>query len=160
MLVYAVNGRQLSVEQGFPLRLIHRHKAGYKLPKWIQHIIISGSPVEGFWEQHGWDTTGTLAPIADTHIRLIESAVNETVQLSGIAHGGKADVRRVEVRIDGGAWHSASFIGGDTGTLAHWQAEWQSPVPGIYRVQIRAVAADGHVQPEATQTFVTVKVRA
>jgi sulfite dehydrogenase len=72
------------------------------------------------------------------------------VQIKGVAFGGMASVRRVEVSTDGGGtWREARFIGADLGPYA-----WRPFVlavklaPGTYTLASRATDAKGNVQVE------------
>ncbi|MER7908861.1 molybdopterin-dependent oxidoreductase [Streptomyces sp. NPDC096068] len=48
------NGEPLTVEHGFPLRLVVPHLYGYKGPKWLRGIEYMTRDRRGFWEERGY----------------------------------------------------------------------------------------------------------
>lgn len=48
------NGEPLTVEHGFPLRLVVPHLYGYKGPKWLRAIEYMTQDRRGFWEERGF----------------------------------------------------------------------------------------------------------
>ncbi|RPK34314.1 TMAO/DMSO reductase [Streptomyces sp. ADI92-24] len=48
------NGEPLTVEHGFPLRLVVPHLYGYKGPKWLRTIEYMTQDRRGFWEERGF----------------------------------------------------------------------------------------------------------
>ncbi|MEV7612027.1 molybdopterin-dependent oxidoreductase [Streptomyces sp. NPDC089799] len=47
-------GEPLTVEHGFPLRLVVPHLYGYKGPKWLRGIEYMTQDRRGFWEERGY----------------------------------------------------------------------------------------------------------
>lgn len=61
ILVYSINQdedgkimKNLSLDHGFPLRVICPEKWGYKSAKWIKEIEIVDYDYKGYWEKSGW----------------------------------------------------------------------------------------------------------
>ena len=54
MLAYKLNEKPLSVDQGFPLRLVVPGMYGYKFAKWVNHLTFSATQLQGYWEQNGY----------------------------------------------------------------------------------------------------------
>lgn len=52
------NGEPLTVEHGFPLRLVVPHLYGYKGPKWLRALEYMTQDRRGFWEERGYHTIG------------------------------------------------------------------------------------------------------
>jgi DMSO/TMAO reductase YedYZ molybdopterin-dependent catalytic subunit len=52
------DGEQLTVEHGFPLRLIVPHLYAWKGPKWVRAIEYLTEEKRGFWEERGYHNTG------------------------------------------------------------------------------------------------------
>ncbi|MEU8775589.1 molybdopterin-dependent oxidoreductase [Streptomyces sp. NPDC048606] len=48
------DGEPLTVEHGFPLRLVVPHLYGYKGPKWLRAIEYMTQDRRGFWEERGY----------------------------------------------------------------------------------------------------------
>ena len=47
-------GKPLSLEHGWPLRLVVPHLYAWKGPKWVRGIEYLTEPARGFWEQRGY----------------------------------------------------------------------------------------------------------
>jgi DMSO/TMAO reductase YedYZ molybdopterin-dependent catalytic subunit len=55
LLAYKLNEKALSVDQGYPLRLVVPGMYGYKFAKWVNHVTFSDTQLQGYWEQNGYD---------------------------------------------------------------------------------------------------------
>jgi len=58
LLAYRLNGEQLSVEQGYPLRLVVPKLYFWKSAKWVNAIEFSKEDRKGYWEQRGYHNHG------------------------------------------------------------------------------------------------------
>jgi DMSO/TMAO reductase YedYZ molybdopterin-dependent catalytic subunit len=67
LLGYRLNGRSLSAEQGYPIRLVAPEMYGYKYIKWVDHVILSADLRPGYWEQRGYAVDAWLGPIGNMH---------------------------------------------------------------------------------------------
>ena len=52
------NGRELTPEHGWPLRLVVPHLYFWKSAKWVRGVLFSKEDVPGFWESHGYHNHG------------------------------------------------------------------------------------------------------
>jgi DMSO/TMAO reductase YedYZ molybdopterin-dependent catalytic subunit len=152
MVAVGMNGEPLPVKHGFPARLVVPGLYGYtSATKWLQAIDVSDrTDLPGFWADRGW------APAVDVHVtsridapRDGASVAAGTVPLAGIAWAPLSGVGAVEVQVDDGPWQPARLSKAVSGTLwRQWALDWR-PVPGTYRVRVRASDADG--RPQDTQ---------
>jgi DMSO/TMAO reductase YedYZ molybdopterin-dependent catalytic subunit len=55
MLAYEMDGRPLSQAHGAPARVVIPEMYGYKNVKWVERVEVVPAPVDGFWEQRGYD---------------------------------------------------------------------------------------------------------
>ena len=120
-----------------------------KQPKWIDTIDAVDRWEPGYWVARGWDREG----------RMQVTSVVDTVQSSGgvtsaggIAHAGAKGISSVEVRVDDGAWRSASLrepLSETTWTI--WRADLP-PEPGDHVVSVRSYASDGTPQAGTLHT--------
>ncbi len=55
LLAYKLNGKPLSRAQGAPLRLVVPGMYGYKFIKWVNRVELIPKPIDGYWEQNGYD---------------------------------------------------------------------------------------------------------
>jgi len=54
LLAFKFNGEDLTLEHGWPVRLLVPKRYGYKSIKWIRLISLSRSEELGYWEARGW----------------------------------------------------------------------------------------------------------
>ena len=54
LLAYEANGEPLTVEHGWPLRLVVPGKYFWKSAKWLRGIELSANDKPGFWERYGY----------------------------------------------------------------------------------------------------------
>jgi DMSO/TMAO reductase YedYZ molybdopterin-dependent catalytic subunit len=55
LLAHHLNHKPLPRGQGAPLRLVVPGMYGYKFIKWVDRIELVPKPVDGYWEQRGYD---------------------------------------------------------------------------------------------------------
>ena len=55
LLAYKLGGQPLSRAQGAPLRLVVPGMYGYKFIKWLDRVELVSQPIDGYWEQNGYD---------------------------------------------------------------------------------------------------------
>jgi DMSO/TMAO reductase YedYZ molybdopterin-dependent catalytic subunit len=60
LLVYRLNGKTLSPEQGYPLRLIIPRMYAYKGVKWVERIVFTEKQEVGYWEKGGYPVDGSI----------------------------------------------------------------------------------------------------
>jgi DMSO/TMAO reductase YedYZ molybdopterin-dependent catalytic subunit len=170
MLAYSMNGQDLPVLNGFPLRLI---VPGYYGTYWVKHlneITVIGSVFDGFWMKTAYRIPdndcacvdpGTApkvtVPINRFDVRsFITSVTNgarvkagSPVALKGIAFDGGKGVKQVSVSTDGGKTWSDARLGKDLGKYSF--REWTLPVTltaGMHDLKVRATNSGGETQPE------------
>ena len=60
MLAYRVNEKDLSPENGFPLRLVISRMYAYKSVKWVERIVFTEKQEIGYWEKAGYSLDGSI----------------------------------------------------------------------------------------------------
>jgi DMSO/TMAO reductase YedYZ molybdopterin-dependent catalytic subunit len=55
ILAWDMDARALERPHGAPLRLVMPRMYGYKSVKWVERIVVTRTPVVGYWEQRGYD---------------------------------------------------------------------------------------------------------
>jgi DMSO/TMAO reductase YedYZ molybdopterin-dependent catalytic subunit len=58
VLAHSNDGASLSVEHGWPLRLVVPHRYAWKGPKWVRGFEYLTADRRGFWEERGYHTVG------------------------------------------------------------------------------------------------------
>ncbi len=165
LLAWAINGRPLPPQHGFPLRLIVPGWYGMTHVKWLAGITVVNEPFRG-WQQSvayhlkdSEDDPGTpvtrmlpralMVPpgIPDflTRARLLAPG---TCRVEGRAWSGQAPVTRVEVSVDGGSqWHAARLGEAlSSYSWCGWSFDWEA-TPGEHELCCRASDAAGNSQP-------------
>ncbi len=152
LLAYGMNGELLAREHGGPVRLIVPGLYGYKMPKWIQRILLADAPLQGVWERRGWSQVGVVqTATAITRPRHLEKMPCAPIYFTGAAYAGVRAVARVEISVENGPWAPVNLLYGPPGTWTRWYALWTPPAPGDYRVSARATGETGAAQPDSGQ---------
>ncbi len=55
-----MNGKPLSIEQGFPARPFIPHLYGWKSAKWLTEIMAIPKYMDGYWEMYGYHERGNV----------------------------------------------------------------------------------------------------
>ena len=169
MIAYAMNGAQLPLLNGFPLRLV---VPGWYATYWVKmlsDIEVLNAPDAGFWMAKAYlipdtphaDMTPGQAGVKMTPInRMVprsfftnvkprdKAVADAATALRGIAFGGDAGVAKVEVSTDGGLHWSPTQLGEDPGkySFRRWQASVTLP-RGEHLVLSRCTNTRGEAQP-------------
>lgn len=155
LIAYGMNGTALTVDHGFPARLIVPGIYGMKNVKWLHEIEVVGEDYQGFWEQRGWDDTAivkTQSAIDTGNGDLGNSGQvrleNGKVVLGGYAFAGDRGISAVEVKIDDADWKPAQLKRAISAlTWREWRYEWPA-TPGDHIVIVRATDGTGQVQTD------------
>jgi DMSO/TMAO reductase YedYZ molybdopterin-dependent catalytic subunit len=171
MIAYAMNGEQLPLVNGFPLRLV---VPGWYATYWVKmlnDIEVLDQPDTNYWTKVAYtipDTPHASMKPGESGVKMIP--INRMVPRSfvtnvaagqkvnaaapttfrGIAFGGDCGVASVDSSIDGGQnWHPAQ-LGKDEGKYGfrQWQTQLTLPAVGAYSLLIRCTNNDGVSQPD------------
>jgi DMSO/TMAO reductase YedYZ molybdopterin-dependent catalytic subunit len=172
MIAYAMNGEQLPLLNGFPLRLIVPGWYSTYWVKMLSDIEVLDRPDDNYWmavaytipdTPHANITPGQsgvkLVPISTMVPRSFFTNIAEgaTFQAGsnaiarGIAFGGDSGVAKVDFSTDGGASWQEAQLGSDFGrySFRQWQASITLPNLGQHALKVRCTNAGGDVQPDA-----------
>jgi DMSO/TMAO reductase YedYZ molybdopterin-dependent catalytic subunit len=172
MIAYAMNGEQLPLVNGFPLRLV---VPGWYATYWVKmlnDIEVLDQPDTNYWTKVAYtipDTPHASMKPGESGVKMTpinrmvpRSFVTNVVagqkvkavaptKLRGIAFGGDCGVASVDSSIDGGrSWHPAQ-LGKDEGKYGfrQWQTQLTPPAAGAYGFLIRCTNSNGVSQPDA-----------
>jgi sulfite dehydrogenase (cytochrome) subunit A len=169
MLAYQMNGQDLPMLNGFPVRLV---VPGYYGTYWVKHlsdITVIDSVFDGFWMKSAYRIPdndcacvepGTLpkvtVPIGRFNVRSFVTSVPDGAKvkvgpqtLKGIAFDGGTGIKQVDVSIDDGKSWTPAKLGTDLGKYSF--REWTLPVrlaAGGHMLKVRATSNGGKVQPD------------
>jgi hypothetical protein len=170
MIAYAMNGEQLPLLNGFPLRLV---VPGWYATYWVKmlsDIEVLDQPDTNYWTKTAYTIPDT--PRADikpgqtgvpvvpinrmvprSFVTSIGAGANlpagKPAPLRGIAFGGDCGVSAVDVSIDGGMSWQPAQLGPDQGQYGFraWDTKITPPSPGQLAVAVRCTNAKGEAQP-------------
>jgi DMSO/TMAO reductase YedYZ molybdopterin-dependent catalytic subunit len=148
--------KPLTVEHGFPLRILTPGLYGYMQPKWIDSVtlvdergyqdVLRGS-IE-YARGHMQLATGFSRPQPGQHLVL------HTQEILGYAYGDGREIAKVELRIDGGDWRPTEIAFnqpfGDLPPFVWtlWRYLWKDITVGSHSLESRATYTDGTTQLE------------
>ncbi len=169
MLAYAMNGQQLPLVNGFPLRLIVPGWYSTYWVKMVNSIEVLDGPDDNFWTKVAYtipDTPGADMKPGETGVKMVP--INRMIprsfvtnfadgasvkaapatELRGIALGGATGVKAVETSTDGGGTWSPAGLGPDEGKYGfrRWQTKLDLAA-GETAVMVRCTNTDGLTQP-------------
>jgi DMSO/TMAO reductase YedYZ molybdopterin-dependent catalytic subunit len=174
MLAYAMNGEELPMLNGFPLRLV---VPGYYATYWVKHvnaITVVNAPYDTYYMTTAYRVPdnacncvppGTVpastVPIGKLNVRSFITNLADADKLSwlslmfmgmtvrGIAFDGGSGIKKVEFSSDGGASWRTATLGMNYGNYSfrQWSILFFPGGPGEYVLKVRAVNNAGATQP-------------
>jgi sulfite dehydrogenase len=169
MLAYRMNGADIPMLNGYPVKLI---VPGYYGTYWVKHVSeieVIDSVYEGFWMKPAYrvpdndcaciepgTTPAATRPIGRFNVRSFITSVQNGAQLRagqqtvvrGIAFDGGQGIREVAYSVDGGqSWREAK-LGEDLGRYSFREFTFAfTPDKGSYDLRVRAWNRSGQSQP-------------
>ena len=165
LLAFAMNGEALTAAHGFPLRAIVPGWYAMASIKWLQRIIVTDTPFNGYYQtvdyaywQRG-DAGPALVPITEMLVKaeIARPEINEIIPagssylVAGGAWTSASEITKVELSTDGGAsWQLVTLKEpSQQNAWRLWEFEWKTPSkPGRYNLIARATDAEGRTQPD------------
>jgi DMSO/TMAO reductase YedYZ molybdopterin-dependent catalytic subunit len=165
LLAYKMNGEDLPVAHGSPLRAVVPGWYGVASVKWLQQVIVTKRPFRGFFQTFDYSYFArfkggmpVVRPITDMQVKaqIARPTAHEIVKagskvkIFGAAWTGNSTVSQVNVSTDGGqTWHEAHFLDKPVKFAWRlWEYTWDAPAkPGTVRLLARAKDARGKEQP-------------
>ncbi len=168
MLAYGMNGEDLPVLNGFPLRLIVPGHYGTYWVKHLNEITVIDNVFDGFWMKSAYRIPDTpcncvepgtapkaTIPINRFTVRSFITSLTDgarvklgTLALKGIAFDGGKGIREVAVSADGGKNWTPARLGTDLGKYSF--REWKLAIrldAGTHELKVRATNNAGDTQP-------------
>ena len=170
IVAYEMNGEDLPMLNGYPLRLVVPGHYGTYWVKHLSEITVVDEAYTGFWVGTAYripDTAGacvepgsaakTTVPISRFNVRSFITSLQDgdvlkfgsEARLRGIAFDGGAGIREVLVSSDGGGSWTAATLGVDLGRYSF--REWHMPISlarrGSMEFLVKATNRLGESQP-------------
>jgi|AntRauTorcE11898_2_1112593.scaffolds.fasta_scaffold02546_2 DMSO/TMAO reductase YedYZ molybdopterin-dependent catalytic subunit len=160
LLAYEMNGEDLPMLHGHPLRVIAPGWYGVANVKWLNRIEARPRPYEGRFmaqdyvtlrsEERNGATLWTRNSVGPNRLKSVTGRVtlaDGAHRITGAAWG--APIEKVEVRIDDGDWREASLDHSEQADHAWtiWSFDWTDATSGEHTITARATDSAGDVQP-------------
>src|SRR6202048_3976626 len=171
MIAYAMNGEQLPLLNGFPLRLVVPGWYSTYWVKMLSDIEVLDKPDDNFWMKTAYtipDTPHASVTPGQTGVKMVP--INRMVSRSfitnikaeasvpagaptlarGIAFGGDAGVAKVDFSADGGKTWQPAKLGEDEGkySFRQWETRFAITKKGSHSLMVRCTNSDGTAQPD------------
>jgi DMSO/TMAO reductase YedYZ molybdopterin-dependent catalytic subunit len=170
MIAYAMNGKQLPLLNGFPLRLIVPGWYSTYWVKMLNDIEVLDHEDDQYWMKTAYripdtpnghvnpgETGYKTVPINKMNPRSFFTNLKsgQTVptgapmSVRGIAFGGHSGVARVDISADAGKTWQPAHLGTDEGKYGfrRWDATMTASTKGSRTVMVRCTNTEGAVQP-------------
>jgi DMSO/TMAO reductase YedYZ molybdopterin-dependent catalytic subunit len=170
MLAWQMNGADLPVLNGYPVRLV---VPGYYGTYWVKHvndIQVTDKPFDGFWMKTAYripdnacacippgTTPAKTTPIKRYNVRSFITSLQEGARVRagrdllvrGIAFDGGFGITEVALSADGGRTWQETKLGQDMGrySFREWSTMLKAPRKGPLELKVRAVNRIGESQP-------------
>ncbi len=163
LLAYAMNGDPLTLNQGFPVRLMMPGWYGVANVKWLAEVHLqedrylgnyqarwyrSVVGVGGTGEDTDPETQWVETEITRMHLKSAIARVRKTggaLQVLGFVLNDGTPLKSVEVKIDDGPWQKATLDPGNT--QYSWKLftyRWEGATPGEHTLVSRVTDANGN----------------
>jgi sulfite dehydrogenase (cytochrome) subunit A len=172
MIAYEMNGADLPMLNGFPVRLI---VPGYYGTYWVKHIhliTVLDEDLSSFWMKTAYRIpdnmchcvepgvpAGKTTPIARFDVRSFitsladgdKVAVGKRISVRGIAFDGGYGIVSVRFSADGGETWREAVLGTDFGkySFREWTCDFAPQIPGNYELKVCATNRIGQSQPSS-----------
>jgi hypothetical protein len=169
MIAFAMNGEQLPLLNGFPLRLIVPGWYSTYWVKMLSDIEVLDKPDDNFWMAVAYtipDTPGANIAPGQTGVKMVPisrmvprsfftnignggSFPVGTLPVRGFVMGGDSGVAKVDISPDGGKFWQPTTLGNDFGkySFRQWEANVALETKGNYALMVRCTNLAGEVQP-------------
>ena len=165
LLAWEMNGKPLTADHGFPLRVIAPGWAGDSWIKWLTRIELLDHDFDGFWmktayrhpAQHVAPGTAIdpkdMIPVTDLNVKSVianpsEWAAPGVITVQGVAWSNTSPVAKVEISVDAGKrWSPANLTGKPIQYgFRRFTYTWTA-AEGQYTLMSRATNEAGQSQP-------------
>ena len=170
MLAYAMNGEPLTLNQGFPVRLVMPGWYGVANVKWLAEVHLQEDRYVGNYQTRWYrtirgvggtgkdddpDTQWVETEVTHMQLKSVIARVRKTGgahQVVGFVLNDGTPVKSVEVQIDNGPWQKATLDAANS--QFSWKLftyRWEGALPGEHTLVSRVTDANGVVQPTAAE---------
>lgn len=170
MLSYAMNGEPLTLNQGFPVRLVMPGWYGVSNVKWLAEVHLQEERYVGNYQTRWYRTirgVGGTGKDDDPETQWVENEVTRmqlksviarvrktggAYQVLGFVLNDGTPIKSVEVQVDNGPWQKATLDSANS--QFSWKLftyKWEGALPGEHTLVSRVTDVNGAVQPTAAE---------
>jgi DMSO/TMAO reductase YedYZ molybdopterin-dependent catalytic subunit len=172
MIAFAMNGEQLPLLNGFPLKLVVPGWSAVYWLKMLNDIEVLDQPDTNYWTSTGYrvpDTPNATITPGQMGVKLVPVTrmppqsfftnihsgdtlhAGAPTEARGIAFGGDCGVARVDLSYDGGKSWQLTELGKDEGKYGfrRWHAQFSLSARGGHSLMVRCTNSNGVTQPSA-----------
>ncbi|HEX7735701.1 MAG TPA: molybdopterin-dependent oxidoreductase [Ktedonobacteraceae bacterium] len=155
LLAFRMNGEELPIRHGYPLRALIPGRFGEENPKWLTRIELTDHFVDGLYSAQGW-YNGPLHTITRIDRPYGSLPLVSTIEIGGLAFAGNRGIQRVEISTDNGqTWAQAQLAPPlSQDSWVFWTYQWHPTARGHYTLVARATDGTGQIQTSAPQSTV------
>ena len=121
LIAVGMNGEPLPLKHGFPVRMVVPGLYGYvSATKWLVDLEVTRfADFKAYWSTRGYSVKAPIKTSSriDVPRSFARVKAGTKVPVAGMAWSQDRGIRRVEVRVDGGAWQDAELA--DLGQHRH-----------------------------------------
>lgn len=170
LIAWAINGEDIPVLNGYPLRLVFGGWPASTSGKWLSRIVIrdrvhDGAKMTGQSYRVPCKPVAPGATVADEDMCIIEEMpvkslitypktgatlrLGQSLPIRGHAWAGELSIQKMEISIDFGATWQPCQLEKPANRMAwqHWSTTTKFPETGYYEVWARATDSEGKAQP-------------
>lgn len=152
LLAFRMNGAELPMRHGYPVRVLIPGRFGEENPKWLTRIELTEQFVGGLYSDQDW-YNGPLHTITRIDRPRGRVPFLPTIEIGGLAFAGNRGIQKVEISTDNGiTWNDAQLappLSQDSWVL--WTKQWHPTARGRSMLVARATDGTGQVQTSQQQ---------
>ncbi|GAC1384109.1 MAG: hypothetical protein NVS4B8_18100 [Herpetosiphon sp.] len=164
LVAYQLNGEDIPVANGYPVRLIVPGWVGVANIKWLSRLEARKTPFDSYYNTRHYVFTVPNKPNHEPYTVnrvksiIIQPAKDATVgsgklQVEGLAWSGAGTIARVELSTDQGkTWNTVQLVEPrQRWGWTRWQYTIDKPTPGKLSLSTRATDDAGNTQPQTVE---------
>lgn len=157
LVALGMNGEPLSVEHGFPARLLVPGIYGYHAnTKWLAELeVTTFAAATDTWTRVGWPRrSAPVQPQARIDVPRHRATIRAgEVEIAGVAWHPPTGITGVDVRVDDAPWQPAELAEPLAPTTwRHWRYAWRA-TPGRHTIRVRTHSALGLQTADRTPPY-------
>lgn len=172
-LVYQINGRPLTWNEGYPVRTWGPGHSVATSVRWVSELEITDTPEEDIYITEGWEAGGNWTGLEDdpsvkfmnipnagimkTHEGQI-IPVGQSYEFEGYADASNEQIVAMEFSFDRGeTWTRFDTSDSDVNKWVYWRYSFTPEEPGGYVLSVRSITDTGRVTLHPDEIMVIAK---